>query len=516
MSTNKSIAKSASIISLGTILSRILGFARDVTIACLFGTSYAAEAFFVAFRIPNLLRNLLGEGAINSAIVPVFSEYLVEKDKEEFFRLVNVTMYLFILALGLLTVCGIIFSPVIVKLIAPGFAKDALKLDLTIRLTRLMFPYLILIGLTAYSVGTLHTFKSFTSGAISPAVLNIVLIISTIIGSIKLQEPVLGLAIGVVIGGILQLIIQIPPLFKKGFRFKKVFNFSHPGLKEIGRLLLPRVFGSAVYQVNIFVDSICASFASIVGSGAIAAVYYSNRIIQFPLAIFGIALASAVLPSMSNSVIKGNSEELKSILSFSLRKIFLSMIPASFGLIVLSKPIIKILFQRGQFDSYSTAITSYTLLFYAVGLFALGAMKILISCFHSLKDTKTPVKVAGICLIINIVLNLILMFPLKVGGLALASSISAIANFVLLFYILRKRIGDFVGKGFVIYISQICLVSLVMSIAVFLIWNYSSVFNEILKLAVTICCGFACFVLGCMLLKIKEADVLTQWILRRK
>ena len=515
MSTNKSITKAASIISLGTILSRILGFIRDITIANFFGTSYLAEAFFVAFRIPNLLRNLVGEGSVNAAIVPVFSEYLVNKDKQELFRLVNIVMYFFIVALGLITICGIIFSPLIVKLIAPGFIKDALKFNLTIKLTRIMFPYLILIGLTAYSIGTLHSFKSFVSGAISPCLLNIALIVSAIIGSIKLKEPILGLAIGVIIGGILQLLVQIPPIYKRGFRLKRIFDFSHSGVKKIGSLLLPRIFGSAVYQLNIFIDTICASFAYIVGTGAVAAIYYSNRLIQLPLAVFGIALASAILPTMSNCVAKDNIEELKSILSFSLRKIFLIMIPASVGLIVLSNPIIKVLFQRGQFDSYSTAITSYTLLFYSLGLFAFAAAKILISCFYSLKDTVTPVKVAGICLIINIILNIILMFPLRVGGLALASSISATVNFLLLFYILRKKIGNFFQGSLLIYSLRVCLASVIMGLIIFLIWRSLPGFNDILKLIITICCGFICFIFGCLIFRIKEAKVLVQWILKR-
>jgi len=516
MSTNKSVTKSASIISLGTVLSRVLGFFRDITIASFFGTSYVAEAFFVAFRIPNLLRNLLGEGSVNAAIVPVFSEYLTKKDKQELFQLVNIVMYFFIVALGLITVCGIVFSPLIVKLIAPGFIKDALRFNLAIRLTRVMFPYLILIGLTAYSIGTLHSFRSFASGAISPCLLNIALIASAIIGAVKLKEPIFGLAVGVIVGGVLQLIIQIPPLYKRGFRLKRVFNLSHPGVRRIGSLLVPRIFGAAVYQLNIFIDTICASFAFIVGSGAVAAIYYSNRIIQLPLAVFGIALASAILPTMSNYVAEGNIKEVKSIISFSLHRIFLIMIPASVGIIVLSRPIIRILFQRGEFNTYSTEITSYALLFYSIGLFAFGAKKILISCFYSLKDTKTPVKVAGICLAINIVLNIILMFPLKVGGLALASSISAVINFLLLFYILRKKIGDFIEEKFIFYSLRVCLASIIMGVFVFLIWHLLPNLNEILKLIITICCGFICFILTCLILRIKEIEPSLQWILKRK
>ncbi len=243
MSTNKSIVKSASVIAVSTVASRILGFIRDIIIARFFGTGETAQAFVVAFRIPNLLRDLVGEGATNSAAVPVFSEYLVKKKREEFWQLVNVILNLLLVGLSLLTILGICFAPLIVRLIAPGFILNPEKLHLTIKLTRILFPYLIFIGLTAYSMGVLFTFKSFFTPSFSPCLLNISTIIAAIIASRGMKEPIIGLAIGVLIGGLLQLSIQIPPLFKKGFRLARVNSFNHPGAKQIGKLLLPRVFG---------------------------------------------------------------------------------------------------------------------------------------------------------------------------------------------------------------------------------------------------------------------------------
>jgi len=517
MSINKSIIKSTYVISVGTILSRVLGFLRDIVIAGIFGTSFAAEAFVVAFRIPNLFRDLVGEGAVNAAVVPVFSEYIIKDEKEDFLRLANITFYLSLVCLTVITLAGIIFSPFIVRIIAPGFSDDIAKLNLTITLTRIMFPYLVLIGLTAYSMGILYSYKSFFSPAFSPAFLNISLIVCAIIGSLKFKEPVYGLAIGVLIGGILQLGFQFPYLYKNGLRFKKITTFYHPGVKTVGRLLGPRIFGSAIYQLNIFVDTICASLSFIVGQGAVAAIYFSNRIIQFPLAVFGVALASAALPTMSRLAAEGDKENLKNVLSFSLRNIFLIMFPCTVILAVLSEPIIRVFFQRGQFTAYSTTITSSALLFYSLGLFAFAGTKILSSCFYSLKDTRTPVKVAGLCLIINAILNVILMFPLRVAGLALASSVSALTNFFILSYILDKRIGRFAKEDLFSYIFRVILISLGMGLAVYLLWSkFLLDFNTVLRLAIIMTIGAAIFILGCFVFRVDQIKELFAWALKKK
>ena len=517
MSTNKSIIKSTYLISAGTLLSRILGFLRDIIIARFLGTSMGAEAFVIAFRIPNLFRNLIGEGAASAAVVPIFSEYIVKKDRDDFLTLANITFYLSFFVLAAITILGIIISPLMVKIIAPGFINSPYKLNLTITLTRTIFPYLVLIGLTAYCAGILHSLKSFFAPAFSPALLNISLIVSTLIATYKLNNPLLGLAVGVLVGGVLQLAIQIPFLYKNGFRFKRVNTFAHPGVKSIGKLLVPRIFGSAVYQLNIFVDTICASLSFIVGQGAVAAIYYANRIIQFPLAVFGIALVSAALPTMSRLAAEGDMEKLKDTLSFSFRSIFLIMIPSTVGVMVLSEPIIRVFFQRGQFSSYSTMITSSALLFYALGLFAFGGIRILTSCFYSLKDTKTPVKVAGFCLIINAILNVVLMFRLKVAGLALASSISALINFSVLSYILEKRIGRFTKNDLISYFIRVILISAGMGLIVFLLWNrYLLDLNIILRLIFSVLSGMIVFVLGCFIFKVDQIKELFAWALKKK
>lgn len=517
MSINKSIIKSSYLISLGTVFSRILGFIRDIVIAGLLGTSASAEAFVAAFRIPNLFRELVGEGAVNSAVVPVFSEYIVKKDKDDFLTLANIVFYLSLSVLTIIATLGIILSPLIVRLIAPGFLREPSTFSLTVNLTRIMFPYLILIGLTAYGMGILFSYKSFFAPSFAPALLNISLIVSALFASYVFKEPVYGLAIGVLVGGVLQLAFQIPYLYKNGFNLKKITTFVHPGAKIILRLLMPRVFGTAVYQLNIFVDMICASLSFIVGQGAIAAIYYANRIIQFPLAVFGFAIASAALPTMSRLAAEENMEDLRNTVSFSLRSIFLIMMPCSVALMVLAGPIIRLFFQRGQFTPYSTVITSSALLFYSLGLFAFAGVKISVSCFYSLKDTKTPVKVAACCLIINVLLNLILMFPLKVAGLALASSISAVINFCVLSYILERRIGQYIKEDFVYYFAKLTFVSLIMGIVIYLLWfRFLISFNMPLKFITVILSGIVVFILGCVVFKIKEIKVLIEWFLKRQ
>jgi len=511
MSNNNSVIKSVGIISFLTICSRILGFIRDIVIAKFFGTGLSAQAFFVAFKIPNLLREMVGEGAANAVFVPVFSEYLLRRERKEFWQLIKIVLEILILVLSIITILGIILSGPIIRIIAPGFIKDPIKFSLTVRLTRLIFPYLLLIGLTAYSMGILHTFKSFFTPSFGPCLLNIALIFSVAVFSLKLKEPALSLAIGVLLGGITQLAIQIPPIFRRGFALNPL-NLTRDrlplisnGVKKIFKLLIPRLFGSVIYQLNVFIDTICASISDIVGEGAVAAIYYANRLIQFPIAVFGIALSTAILPSLAYSYSSGNFEELKRMLSFSLKMIILLLLPSAVILFFLANPIVYIFFQRGEFSLYSTSITSQALIFYCFGLVFYGMAKILVSGLHSLQDTSTPVKIAGICLLINILLNLILMFPLKIGGLALASSITSSINFFTLFYLLKRRIKGLETKGLFIFFLRILLLSVFSGIISYIAWNFFYLkVNQVLRLLICLLIGFLSFICGCVIFKIEE------------
>ncbi|MBZ0166331.1 MAG: murein biosynthesis integral membrane protein MurJ, partial [Candidatus Omnitrophica bacterium] len=417
--SHRSLIRSTSIISLGTLSSRILGFLRDIILARLLGTGFRADAFFVALKIPNLFRDMVGEGATNAAVIPVLAEYR-HKDQEQFWNFVNIVLTLALIILSVITLAGILGAPLIVRVIAPGFRQDPEKLLLAVRLTKLMFPYLILIGLTSYSIGILYTFRSFVVPAFTPCLLNIAVIGSALIASRTMAEPVFGLAIGVLVGGVLQLAFQWPAMVRTGFRWKRPRSLVHPGAKKIGRLLIPRMIGSGVYQMTVLIDTFCASLATIVGAGGISAIYYANRIIQFPMGIFSVAMASALLPTLSGMANKKDQEGIKHTLIFFLENIFFVMFPTTIMLLFLSEPIIRVLFERGEFTAYSTGITAWALTCYSIGLFSFGGIKILVTAFHALQDTKTPVKVAGICLLINMVLNFVLMYPYKVGGIAMA------------------------------------------------------------------------------------------------
>ena len=448
MSTDKStpphkhhaLLKSSGIVACGVLASRGLGFVRDVIIARFLGTGFLAEAFFVAQRIPNLFRDLVGEGAANAAIVPVLSEYAQKKTKEEWQECINVVLAWGVIVLGSITIIGICVAPWIVRLIAPGFAGEQGELKLTADLTRIMFPYLILIALTAFQTGILYSLNAFFAPAFGPCLLNLAMILSVWVACLFSWSLAYTISFGVLVGGVLQFLAQWAALRRRGVHWKMPLKFNHEGARQIGKLLLPRLWGSTVYQLNVFVDTFCASLAVIVGTGGIAAIYYANRMIQFPLGVFGYALASVTLPSLSKFYQEGDMVRFRSTLLFALRKLMLILIPIAVGMAFFSKWIIHIVFQRGAFDAYSTSVTSQVMFYAALGLPFFGASRILVSAFYALQDTKTPVKVATFCLVVNVALNGLLMFPMKIGGIALASSIAGAINCLLLWRALNKKL----------------------------------------------------------------------------
>ena len=517
MSTNKSVVKSAGVIGLATLCSRILGFARDVVIARMFGVYIYAQAFVVAFKIPILLRDLLGEGASSAAFVPVFSEYKARRSPEAFWELANVVLNLLLVVVALATLLGIIFSPLIVRLVAPGFSADPVKLAATIQLNRIIFPYVILICLAAYATGLLNSLKHFAVPAFAPCLLNI----SIIVFALAFGEGITGLALGVLVGGVLQLAVQIPVLYKKGFRLKRPKTYRHPAAKEIGVLMLPRLFSSAIYQLNNFLDSIFGSFAWIVGEGGVAILYFSYRLVLFPLGIFSTSLSQAILPTFSTQALEGTYDSLKKTLSFGLRATFFMLIPASLGFMVLSGPIITTIFQGGRFDAYSAGQTGRALFFYSIGLFAYGSTRVLQSCFFALKDTVTPTKVSFLALILNIIFNSILMFRMKISGLALATSISGIISFLVLFYLLRKRLGPFGIKDIANSFLRILIASVAMAALCSFVYAKVSVSSagiwvRFMNLGLVIAAGLLSYALFCFILGVREIRQVHQWLLKRR
>jgi putative peptidoglycan lipid II flippase len=358
MSENTRVTKAAGVVGAATLLSRLFGFIRDVVIAWFFGAGLSSDAFFVAFRIPNLLRRLFAEGSLSIAFIPVFTEYLTVKGKEEAFKLAGSAMWLLSMILAVVAVLGILLSPVIIKVIAPGFIDSPEKYFLTVNLTRIMFPYIFFIGLVALSMGILNSLGHFAAPALAPVFLNIAMICSVFFISPYMSDPVTGLAIGVLIGGVLQLALQIPFLIKKGLYFWQRIKIFHPGLKRIGVLMLPAVFGAAVYQINILVGTL---LASLLPEGSVSYLYYADRLVQFPLGIFAIATATAILPSLSRQAASRDLEAVKATFAHAMNLVLFITIPSMVGLIVLREPIVALLFKRGVFDSEATQLTAYAL-----------------------------------------------------------------------------------------------------------------------------------------------------------
>ena len=515
MSIHKSIAKSASVIGFATLCSRILGLARDMVIAQLFGVYIYAQAFVIAFRIPNLFRDLVGEGASNAALVPVFSEYSARHSKEEFWELANVVLNLLLVILAGITIAGVILSPLLVRIFAPGFIADPEKLAITVTLNRIIFPYILLISLAAYAMGILNSLKHFAVPAFAPCLLNISIIICALI----FGEGITGLAIGVLLGGILQLAIQIPVLYKKGFHLKLFQRFKHPAAKTIGKLMVPRVISSGIYQLNNVVDSAFGSLAFIVGEGGVAALYFAYRLVQFPLGILSNALAQAILPAFSVQALEGERDNLKKTLSFGLRATFFVMIPASILLMSFARPVIKTIFAYGKFDAYATDMTVNVLYFYSFGVVAYAVTKILQSCFFAVKDTVTPTKIAGLGLGLNIVLNAVLMFPLKISGIALATSISGIICSCTLFSILKRKLAPFDDKDirvafFKIFSAGICM----KLVCLYLRQNLtcgSGVLDKILYLILLFTCGAAAYIIFCLIFRVREIHELRKCIFKK-
>jgi putative peptidoglycan lipid II flippase len=425
-------------IGAATLASRILGFARDVIVARAFGAGPLTDAFFVAYRIPNILRRLLGEGALSTAIVPVFSDYLMNRDRPQFERMLRATRGAALIALTAVAVLGIAVAPWLVRLMAPGFARDPAQMTLTVTLTRLMFPYLVLVGLSALTMGTLNAHGRFFVAALGPAVLNVGMILCVLVLSAHVVPPILSLAIGVLLGGVGQLAIQIPELRREGLPLGASLEPFHPALRRIGRLLVPSIFGLAAVQVTVFVNTL---LASVLRPGSISYLYYADRVMEFPLGVFGVALASASLPAMSRQAAAGDTLALARTLNFALRLSFYVGVPAAAGLVMLRVPITRTLFERGEFGPADTAATAWALACYAVGIPAFSATRIAAQAFYALGDPRTAVTVGIVSVAANIVLALSLMQPMGHAGLALASSGSAYANLLMLLWLARRRLG---------------------------------------------------------------------------
>jgi putative peptidoglycan lipid II flippase len=517
-SENTRVVRAAGAVGIATMISRIFGFIRDMVVAGFFGAGLTTDAFFVAFRIPNLLRRLLAEGSLTVSFVPVFTEYLRNKTREEALELANITFTALSIILVIVSLMGVVFSPPIVSVMAPGFVKAPAQYDLAVFLTRIMFPYILLISLVALCMGILNSLRHFAAPALSPVVLNLSMILAALTLRDFFQEPIVALAVGVMAGGILQLAMQWPFLVKMGVRLKPDFHFRHPGVKRIGLLMLPAAFGAAIYQINIFVGTILASLLPL---GSVSYLYYADRIVELPLGVFAIAVGTASLPSFSEQVALGKTEELKRTTAFSLRLILFVTIPATVAMIMLRSPIISVLFQRGEFDVQATAHTAQALLFYAVGLWAFSVIRIIVAVFYALQDTRTPMKAAIVALIVNAGFSVALMFPLKHGGIALATSIASAVNVGMLWVILKRRIGNILDAEFYRSFGKTVFASLVMGGVILVVemitpWQPLGPFDaRLIYLVLCVTGGAAAFFTAAFLLKSPEIESMLKSVHRR-
>ena len=429
-----------------TLLSRILGYVRDMVVALAFGAGPVTDAFFVAFRIPNILRRLLAEGALATAVIPVFSDYTVNRTRAELTRMFSVVLGVALVVLSAVAVLGIVAAPWIVRAIAPGFSADAAQWQLATLLTRVMFPYLLFVGLAALVMGALQAHGRFFAAALGPAVLNVGMILGVLVLHARLQPPILALALGVLAGGVGQLVVQLPSLRRAGLPLVPALDLRHPVLRRMARLLLPAVFGLAAVQVSVFVNTLLASFLP---SGSISYLYYADRVMEFPLGVFGIALASASLPAMARLGAAGDTRGVADTLNFALRMSFYIAAPATVGLVMLRTPITRVLFERGQFGPAETAATAVALAWYAIGLTGFSAARISAQAFYALGEPGTAVRWGAVSVAAGIVAALALMGPLGHAGLAAASSLGAFVNVLGLLAAARRRLGPLGGRAMV-------------------------------------------------------------------
>jgi len=434
----QSLARSTARVSAGTLTSRILGVVRMSVMSGLFGASDANDAFVAAYKIPNLLRDMFAEGALSAAFIPVFTTKLKEAGKSDAFRLANLVLSFLLVVVGGLVVVGILLAPIIVSALAPGFQDIPGKYELTVLLGRAMMPFLLIVSIAALFMGMLNSFRVFGTPAFAPAMLNIGMILSGFLICPFVDPPILGMAIGVLLGGIGQTVIQIPQAIRQGFRFNLNFNFNDPTLKLILKLAAPMVIGLAATQINVF---IVTNLASTLSDGAVSYIDYAYRLLHLPLGLFAVAIATVTLPDASRIAATGDYKSLGELYARSLRFALFLVLPAQAILLFAGEPIIALLYQHHEFGAEDTIATAAALRYYSVGVTAFAMVRITVPIYYAMKETRIPVIVSVLSVIVNISLCFALKDHLDYVGLTLAASLAGWVNFGILLSILGRRIG---------------------------------------------------------------------------
>ena len=464
------MATAALIVAAGFLGSRLLGLLRTIVIARAFGTSPELDAYWVAFRLPDLIFQVLTGATLGAAFIPTFARYLSRRGPGEAWRLANSVLNLILIVTTAFAILAFILAPVLVPLMAPGLGEEAGMTDelrgLAVKLTRIMLLSTIIFSAGGMFMGILNARHHFLTPALAPMLYNLAIIIAAI--SLAGPYGVEGLAYGVVIGSLLHLLVLVPGLQAVGMRYQPVADWRDPGIQEVGRLMLPRVLGLGAAQLNFLITMF---FASMAGEGAISAVNFGWLLVLLPLGVFGMAISTAVFPTLANQAAAQSLDDLRTTLARSLRLILFLTIPASVGLMLVGRPLIALLLQRGAFTLSSTNITYDAVLFYALGLFALAGTEILSRGFYALSDTRTPVLFVVAAMVTNLVLSVLLVGPFEVRGLALAAALAAVVEFAGLFYVLRGRIGSLEERDLIRSMYRVALATILMSeaVAIFLL-----------------------------------------------
>lgn len=449
---SKHLFKSTAVISAMTMISRVFGFIRDMVTATIFGAGAGFDAFAVAFKIPNFMRRLFAEGSFAQAFVPVLSEYQKQKSHEEVKRFVSAMSGTLGLALIGVTIIGVIGAPWIVRLFAPGFDTDGPRFDLAVTMLRITFPYLLFISLTAFAGAVLNTYSRFWVAALTPVFLNLTMIASALWLSPRMATPIIGLAWGVFIAGIVQLLFQWP--FLKGLKLfvRPRVRFRDSGVMKVLKLMVPALFGVSVSQINLLLDTL---FASLLAVGSVSWLYYSDRLMEFPLGVFGVAISTVILPNLSRHHASQSPEEFSSTLDWALRCVLLVGLPAAVVLAVIAGPLLSTLFQYGRFDAFAVQMARQSLMMFAIGIAPFMLIKILASGFYAKQNMRTPVRIGILAMIANMVLNAILIWPLKHAGIALATSLASLVNAGCLYYYLRKMAFYVPSQGWLFFLLRL-------------------------------------------------------------
>ncbi len=520
------LAKSAGLIGLATLTSRLLGLIRETVLAAVFGASASMQmdAFNVAFRIPNLLRDLFAEGAMTAAFVPTFTRTLTANGRDAAWRLGNLVMNALLVVTGILVVLGIFFAPQITMALASEkFTTRPGALDLTSQLTRIMLPFLTTLAVAAAMMGMLNSLRRFFVPSLSPSMFNVASIFSAF-ALVPLMprfglEPIVGIAIGTLLGGLGQILIQWPTLRKEGFRYEPIVSFRDPAVREILRLMAPATIGLAAVQVNVFVNTHLATGQE---QGAVSWLQFAFRLMYLPIGIFGVSIATASLPDISRQAAANDLRSVRATVSRGLRMMLMLNVPATIGLMVLAEPIVALIYERQNFSAYDTGSTAAALMFYAPGLLGYSAVKIASPTFYSLRDSRTPVIVSVLSIGANLGMNLVLVRVMGFRGLALGTAIAALLNAVVLLWLLRTRIEGLEGRRVATALAKITAASLLMGLAAHFAAASLTVLMpgggevaKLIRVGAAIAAGVVVLAASARLLRIEEFNEATSRVLQR-